>query len=215
MNHNEPTIKHPKSIDESRLKIIEKLENDAKINKYPISKQEVVKFIYILGKINKTKRILEIGTCIGYFAIYMATALDCHVTTVEKSQELYKIATSNIKNAHLENKITIINEDINTIFDENSKFNTFGNFDIIFIDAAKSHYLEYFKNCQKFLSQNGIIISDNVFFRNLVTSNQKTPKKFNTIVKKMKEYLEFLENNIEFETSLISIQDGVAISVKV
>ena len=188
------------------VRILE-IEKYAKENNVPIMLKDGIEFLCNYIKENNIKSILEIGAAIGYSAIKMALIdKDIKVTTIERDEERYNIAVSNIKKFDLENQINIILDDAFNI-DLNDKYN------LIFIDAAKSQYIKFFEKFKNNLNENGIILSDNLDFHGLVKSDEKIESRnVRGIVRKLKNYIDFLENNEEFKTTFYSIGDGISIS---
>ena len=189
--------------------MIEQIENYAKENKVPIMLPDGIEYLCNYIKENKIKNILEIGTAIGYSAIKMALTSDnVKVTTIEKDEERYNLALENINKFKLQDRIKVI-------FGDALLTNIEGNFDLIFIDASKGHSIDFFNRYKDNLSDGGAIITDNLSFHGLVedetlaiTKNQKG------LVKKIKSYIEFLNNNKEFKTIYVEVGDKISISKK-
>lgn len=187
-----------------RLRIIEEYAIE---NNIPIMEKEGIDFLTNYIKEHNIKHILEIGSAIGYSAIKMALVdSSVKVTTIERDEKRYKEALKNIRDFNLEDRINIILEDaFNVELEEN--------FDLIFIDAAKSQYIKFFEKFKKNLNLNGVIISDNLDFHGLVDGDYETySRNVKGIVRKLKNYINFLKENEEFETEFINIGDGIAIT---
>ena len=189
--------------------MIKEIEEYAKENRVPIMMPDGIEYLCNYIKENNIKNILEIGSAIGYSAIKMAlVSKDIKVLTIEKDPVRYHIAVSNIKKFNLDNQIKIILDDA-----LNTKIT--GEFDLVFIDASKGNNINFFQKYSANLSKYGIIITDNLFFHGLVkdesliqTKNQRG------IVRKIKEFINFLDTNQEFITEYISVGDGISISKK-
>ncbi len=189
--------------------MFDELEEYAKCNNIPIMLKDGIEYMCNYIKENNIKNILEIGSAIGYSAIRMAMVDDdIFVTTIEKDVNRYNIAVSNIKKYNLENRIKILNEDaLESVID--------GKFDLIFIDASKGNNINFFNRYKVNLNDNGVIITDNLSFHGLVENESKiVTKNQKGIVKKIKNYLGFLESNEEFDTIYIPIGDRISISKK-
>lgn len=188
------------------VRILE-LEQYAKENNIPIMMKDGIEFLCAYIKENNVKNILEIGTAIGYSAIKMALVdKNIKITTIERDIERYNLAIQNIKDFGLEKQITVILDDAFNV-EINEKF------DLIFIDAAKSQYIKFFEKFKVNLKKSGVFISDNLAFHGLVKSDEKIESRnVRGIVRKLRNYIEFLENNEEFETKFYSIGDGIGIS---
>ena len=187
--------------------MLEKIEEYAKENKVPIMQKDGIEYLCNYIKEHNVKNILEIGSAIGYSAIKMALVNDdIKVTTIEKDMVRYNEAVKNIKDFNLDDRIKIILDDaLNTKID--------GKFNLIFIDASKGNNINFFKKYSENLEDYGIIITDNLFFHGLVLNESLVETKNQRgIVRKIKEFISFLDNNSEFVTEYISVGDGIAIS---
>ena len=193
-------------MNDKRLK---KIEEYARTNNVPIMEKEGIEFLTNYIKENNIKNILEIGAAIGYSAIKMCLVNDnITVTTIERDEKRYLEAIKNIKEFNLEDRITIIHDDAFNV-EINDKF------DLIFIDAAKSQYIKFFEKFKINLKEDGVIISDNLDFHGLVNGDYESySRNVKGIVRKLKNYINFLEENEEFETEFIKIGDGIAITNK-
>lgn len=186
---------------------MEELELYAKENNIPIMQKDGILYLCDYIKENNIKNILEIGSAIGYSSIMMAMVDDnIRVTTIERDKDRYDIAISNIKKYNLDGRINIIYGDA---CDVEIK----GNYDLIFIDAAKGKNTYFFEKFKNNLNKKGVIITDNLSFHGLVEDNTliKT-KNQRGIVNKIKRYIDFLDNNKEFITTYISVGDTISIS---
>ncbi len=188
---------------------IEEMKAFAQKNDIPIMFDDGIEFICNYIREHKIKRILEIGTAIAYSAIRFASiADDIYVTTIEIDIDRFIKAQLNIKKAGLENRITAINED--ALFSQID-----GEFDLIFIDAAKAQYMKFFEKYKENLAPGGVFISDNLSFHGMVenlslTHNYSTKK----LVKKIRKYIAFLKANTEFKTDFYQTGDGIAVSYR-
>ncbi|MDD3453525.1 MAG: O-methyltransferase [Bacilli bacterium] len=189
--------------------LIKNMEEYALQNNIPIMQKEGIEFLISYIKENNIKNILEIGSAIGYSAIRMCLiSEDIKVTTIERDKIRYDMAVTNIEKSSLKNRINIINDDAFNI-------DLSDQFDLIFIDAAKSQYIKFFEKFKNNLKNNGIIISDNLNFHGLTHSNEIIKSRnVRGIVRKLNNYIDFLKNNEEFKTKFIEIGDGIAISTK-
>lgn len=186
---------------------MKELEEYAMINKIPIMQKDGILYLCNYIKENNIKNILEIGSAIGYSSIMMANVNnDIKITTIEKDKDRYEIAVSNIKKYHKE-------EQINIIYKDATEIETTDKFDLIFIDAAKGKNTFFFNKFKDNLNNNGTIITDNLSFHGLVEDeNLVKTKNQKGIVKKIKDYISFLDKNTEFNTTYIPVGDTIAIS---
>ena len=189
------------------FKHIEKYAEEYNI---PIMEKSGINFLSKYIKNNNVKTILEIGTAIGYSAIKMALSSDnVKVTTIEKDDARYFEALKNIKAFGLEKRITLIHGDALDI-------NLEDKYDLIFIDAAKGQYINFFDKYASNLSKNGVIVSDNIGFHGLVEYKERIESKnLRQLVNKIREYIEFLKGNTEFLTKFYKIGDGISISQRI
>ena len=186
---------------------LHELKNYASENSVPIMFDDGVEFIVNYIKENYVSFILEIGTAIGYSAIKFAQIHpEIRVFTIEYDIERYHQAVKNVNKYNLGDQITVFLGDA-------LKFNFTEKFDLIFIDGAKSQYINFFEKYKNNLSKNGVFISDNLFFHGMV-ENPELTKNYSTIklLRKLKHYIDFLKSNSEFETTFYEIGDGVAVS---
>ncbi|MCT4661972.1 MAG: O-methyltransferase [Tissierellales bacterium] len=191
--------------------ILYDMEKYAEEYNVPIIHPEVAQMIRVFLSMKKPNSILELGTAIGYSSIFMVKMQpSCKkLITIERSEMMIQRAKENIKKAELENIIEIKEGNVQDILPKLD-----GKFDVIFIDAAKSKYLEFLPYCLDRLSDDGVIISDNVLFKGMIATDMLVPKRQRTIVRKMREYLNVISHHEELETTIIPIGDGVAISHK-
>ena len=175
----------------------------------PIIQREVAQYIKVMLNILKPKKILEIGTNVGFSSIFMCKALDNNVDilTIEINEDVFNEALDNVKKFKCEKNIRIINGDAIELLDGviTEKF------DIAFIDAAKSHYDKFLENIVKILNKDGVIICDNVLFKGLIANDDLVKKRKRTIVRNMRNFLEWVSSDERFETSVIPIGDGIAL----
>ena len=187
--------------------MLREIEEYARLNRVPIMLKDGIDYLCDYIDKNNIKRILEVGSAIGYSAIRMALVNeDIIITTIEKDIDRYNIAVSNIKKFNLEDRINIILGDA-------LETDISGEFDLIFIDASKGNNINFFKKYSSNLSSCGIIITDNLFFHGLVNDESKIETKNQRgIVRKIKDFISFLDENEEFFTEYISVGDGISIS---
>ena len=174
----------------------------------PIMQKEGI--YYLTSYIDKhdITNILEIGTAIGFSAIMMSMVRDdIKVTSIEKDEKRYLEAVKNVKRMGLEDRITLV-------FNDALKVNLDDKYDLIFIDAAKSKNRELFEKFQSLLKPDGVIVTDNMNFHGLINKDEEEIKSKNLkgLVRKVKEYHEFLKTNKNYDTEIINVGDGVAFS---
>ncbi|MFC4320881.1 O-methyltransferase [Litchfieldia salsa] len=194
-----------------RTEFIQQLEDYAKENHVPIMDVISAEAILQLLRISNPKRILEIGTAIGYSAIRMAITLpSAEITTVERNRGRYEQAIKNINESHTTEQINVFYGDALELAPEIHKT---GSYDVIFIDAAKGQYKRFFESYEPLLNDNGMIITDNVLFKGLVVEEIEDKRK-RQLVDKIKMYNEWLSTHPNYYTTILPVGDGIAISKK-
>ncbi|MEG2251214.1 MAG: O-methyltransferase [Bacilli bacterium] len=189
---------------------IEELEEYARNYNVPIMEPDGIAFLTNYIENNNIENILEIGTAIGYSAIKMCLTNDLiNVTTIERDKERYDLAIENIKKFNLQNRITVVYGDALEVQIKN-------NFDLIFIDAAKSQSIKFFTKYEKNLNQNGTIITDNINFHGLTFTKDKIESRnVRQMIRKIHNYLDWLKENKDYKTNYENIGDGLTISKKI
>ena len=190
--------------------LIEEMKNYAVINHVPIITDGGLHYLEDYIKKHNIKNILEVGTAIGYSAICMCNIdSDITVTTIERDEARYLEAVKNIKKGNLEDRIELI-------FGDALEVNLEDKYDLIFIDAAKAQNGKFFERFEINLKDNGTIITDNMNFHGLVFKNEEEIESINLrqLVRKVRNYKEFLISNPKYETLFLDIGDGLAVSVK-
>ncbi|MCJ1748318.1 O-methyltransferase [Mammaliicoccus sciuri] len=192
---------------------IDELRHYAEQYNVPIMDKISTEFVKQLIRIKDVKSILEIGTAIGYSAMHFASCdTSINVWTIERKEEMYEQAISNIKDFGYESQVNVIFSDALEAFE---LLPTDQSFDMIFIDAAKAQSQKFFELYEPLLKDDGIIITDNILYHGFV-SNIEIVRNRNVkqMVKKVQKYNHWLMNHENYKTTLINIGDGMAISKK-
>lgn len=203
----------PKIVDYMResqgrfYKELDELEKYCNEENIPIIPHETAVFLdFMLGLI-KPKNILEIGTAVGYSSILMEMNLSKNgkIKTIERNPKMYFEALKNIKEFKLEERIEVIFDDaIEVLKNLDEKF------DFIFMDSAKSKYIEFYPYCIKNLNINGILMVDDVFQGGTVFDDITTiPRRNRNIHKGLNEFLEFVQNDDSVKSTLLPLGDGL------
>ncbi len=194
-----------------RTDVAMEMEQYAKQHQIPIMELIGIETLIHLLKIQQPKRILEIGTAIGYSAIRFAQALpEVQVVSIERDPLRYEKALEYIEKANCSNRIQVLFGDALELVEQ---VKTLTPFDVLFIDAAKGQYKRFFELYKGFVRGQGLIVSDNVLFRGLV-AQEVGEKRVRGIATKLNSYNEWLMQHGEFETTIFPIGDGVAVSIK-
>lgn len=189
--------------------LVLEMEKYAEEHNVPIVTKEVAEYLKFIVKSNNIKNVLEVGTAIGYSGILMAKEIEKNngkLYTIEIDEERYNLAQENFKKSGLKNIVSIKGDAVEEIkkIDEN--------FDFVFIDASKGHYLEFFEDSYKLLNKNGIIFIDNIMFRGYLY--KEYPKRFKTIVRRLNEFIEYLYSREGGEFVLLPFGDGIGLFCK-
>ena len=186
--------------------LVLEMENYAEEHNVPIVTKEVAEYLKFIVRSNNIKNVLEVGTAIGYSGILMAKEIEKNngkLYTIEIDEERYNLAQENFKKSGLKNIVSMKGDAVEEIkkIDEN--------FDFVFIDASKGHYLEFFEDSYKLLNKNGIIFIDNIMFRGYLY--KEYPKRFKTIVRRLNEFIEYLYSREGEEFVLLPFGDGIGL----
>lgn len=193
-------------------KLIENIRQFALTNNVPIIKLEVKQLLQVLVTSHRPKRILEIGTAIGYSSLIMSECLgdEGHIITIERSKEMIALASEHIKLAEKVDTIQILEGDAEELLKTLEE-----PFDMIFMDAAKGQYITFLPYCLKLLKPGGLLVSDNVLQEGHVAKSRwSIPRRQRTIHNRMRTYLWELNHHPQLITSILPIADGVTISCK-
>lgn len=159
---------------------------------------------------NPPKNILEIGAAVGYSAICFTKYLseDGHIDTIERDEERILEAEKNIANMGLQNYITLYKGDAVEILPT-----LHGKYDMVFIDAAKGKYPFFLNEAIRMLNDKGVIFADNILYKGYVLGDYNKHKQ-RTAVRNLREYLKLTTENPDFDTVILEVGDGLAISKK-
>ena len=189
--------------------IIEYNEKLGEIKKMQISVSQC-HFLHFVIKITNPKSILEIGKFTGLSTLTMALASndDTLITALDKNEDTSKTARSFFDKANLSNKINLLVNNAKKSLDElinSSKF-----FDMVFIDADKENYIDYFEKTLKVTNKSGIIITDNVLWYGDVANKDKNDR----LTVKIREFNSYIKKNNKVESIILPIGDGLSICRK-
>lgn len=193
--------------------LLREMEGYAALHHVPIINEQGRKAFLQVVREAKPHRVLEIGTAIGYSSLLMAMngAEDIEITTLELSDERIKTAQGYIDRSAYADRIRIMGGDAGEILTCQL---TGQKFDFVFIDAAKGQYVDYFHKIQPLLTDKAVILADNVLFRGYVQGGVPAPRRFKTIVKRLREYIE-LVNTPPYVTEILENGDGLAVTRRV
>lgn len=209
---DERMVTYMNSLDKGNTPFLNHLEQEALKNRVPIIRREMQSFLKVLLQIKAPKRILEVGTAVGFSTLLMSTynPADCEIVTIENYEKRIPIAKENFRKAGKEEQITLLEGDAQEILKTLT-----GSFGFIFMDAAKGQYINFLPEVLRLLEDGGILLSDNVLQDgDIVESHFAVERRNRTIYKRMREYLYVLKHHELLETSILPLGDGVTLSIK-
>ncbi len=202
-----------RSLDRGNGPFLDRIERDARREEVPIIRKETSALLKTLVAAGRPKRILAVGTAVGYSALLMCQAMpeDCHITTIEKFPPRIAAAREHFREAGEEGRITLLEGDA-----EEFLRTLKGPFDFVFMDAAKGQYIHWLPMILELMPVGGILLSDNVLQDgDIIQSRFAVERRDRTIHKRMREYLRALTGNDRLQTSVLPVGDGAAVSVKI
>jgi predicted O-methyltransferase YrrM len=187
---------------------LEKIKQKALEEHIPIIMDDTLEVIANILAQMEPKKILEIGTAVGYSAICFSSYLASNgrIDTIERDSVRVSEARENIKKAEVEDKIQIYEGDAVEILPTLQE-----QYDVVFIDAAKGKYPFFLQESLRMIKPGGTIIADNVLYKGYVMGNYNKHKQ-RTAVRNLREYIAEIIQNPNLETQILEVGDGLAIS---
>lgn len=191
------------------------LEKQALADDVPIIRRGTRDLLRYLLRTLKPDKVLEVGTAIGYSALFMKECLpeNSNITTVEKVAMRLTEARKNLAKYDKEGRICLLEGDARTVLkDLVSKGETYS---FIFMDAAKGQYLNFLPDILALLESGGVLVSDNILHEgDVLESRYGVMRRDRTIHGRMREYLQVITQHEQLETICLPIGDGMTISTK-
>ena len=191
---------------------IGKLEEEAHVAEVPVIPHETVVFLkFLLGQI-QPERILEIGAAIGFSSSVMATTIgeNAHVTTIDRFDVMIEKAKKNYERLGLTDKVTLLEGQAADILPELS-----GPYDFIFMDSAKSKYIEFLPECLRLLRKGGVLMVDDIFQGGtILLPDEEIPRGKRAIHRKLNEFLRVVMNHPDLTSTILPLGDGVILMTK-
>lgn len=190
-----------------RYELLDEIEKYGRDNKIPILLDDSLEFISNILKNVKPYRVLEIGTAIGFSSICFSKYLaeGGRVDTIEIESLRVEQALENIKRVGVEDKIRVLEGDALDILPYlNEKY------DVVFIDASKGKYIEFFEHALRLCKVGGYILADNVLYKGMVMSDYNKHKQ-RTAVNKLRNFIDIVMENKNLDSSLHDIGDGLMV----
>ena len=201
------------SLDQGNHPFLDELEKKAKMDEVPIIRKDTQALLKFLMAMNNPVNILEVGCAVGFSALLMAayTEKGARITTIEKYEKRIPVAKENFIKYDTEHKITLLEGDATDIL----KTLPVG-YDFIFMDAAKGQYINFLPDCLRILNKGGLLVSDNVLQDgDVIESRFAVTRRDRTIHARMREYLYELKHNDKLNTVILTVGDGMTLSVKI
>lgn len=209
---DERLVTYINSLDTGNTEILDQIEKEAIAAYVPIIRKEMQSFLKLLLAMQKPMRILEVGTAVGFSAILMAqyAPAGCKIVTIENYEKRIPVAKENFKRAGKDEQITLLEGDAMQILPTLS-----GEFDMIFMDAAKGQYINFMPDILRLLKSGGVLVSDNVLQDgDIIESHYVVERRNRTIYKRMREYMYELTHNKGLVTAVLPVGDGITVSAK-
>ena len=189
---------------------LEKIKQKALEDHIPIIMDDTLEVISKILKEKQPKKVLEIGTAVGYSAICFSEYLaeSGTIDTIERDEERISEAKENFIKAEVADRIILHEGDAVQILPTLN-----GMYDIVFIDAAKGKYPFFLSEALRMLNDEGIIIADNILYKGYVMSDYNKHKQ-RTAVRNLREYIKETTENPNLDTKILEVGDGLAISRK-
>ncbi len=209
---DERFITYINSLDSGNTKLLEEIEAEALRTDVPVIRKETQACLKLFLTLKKPKRILEVGTAVGFSAIFMKTynPTDCTVTTIENYEKRIPIARTNFRRAGMEDAITLVEGDAAQVLQQLD-----GTYDLIFMDAAKGQYIHFLPHVMRLLQKDGMLISDNILQDgDIIESRYAVIRRNRTIHRRMRRYLYELTHHEQLVTAVFPVGDGITVSSK-
>ena len=200
------------SLDQGNAPFLDELERKSLADDVPIIRKDTQSFLRFFLQMNHPKNILEVGCAVGFSALLMATYSDddTKITTIEKFEKRIPIAHANFDKYDTNHKITLLEGDAADILAGLS-----GQYDFIFMDAAKGQYINFLPDCKRLLVSGGLLLSDNVLQDgDVMESRFAVTRRNRTIHERMREYLFAIKHDTELNSVILNVGDGMAMSLK-
>lgn len=209
---DERLVTYINSLDTGNTAFLNQLEQEALDTFVPIIRKETQQFLKWMLAATQPKRILEVGTAVGFSTLLMAeyNPIECRIVTIENYEKRIPIAKANFKAAGREQMITLLEGDAAEILPTLDE-----TFDFIFMDAAKAQYIHFLPELVRLLDTDGTLVSDNVLQDgDIIESRFAVTRRNRTIHKRMREYLYAVTHHEELVSTVLPIGDGLTVSTK-
>lgn len=180
------------------------------LNKVPILRESEVHLFEELIGLYEPSRVLEVGTAIGYSTLLLAkhAAKDAEIVSIELDEQRHNMAKQYIGQSEYKDNITLHLGDANEVLTKLE-----GTFDLVFLDGPKGQYGKQLELIEPHLAPGAVVLADNVLFRDYVRGDKEAPHRYKTIVKRLREYLDMVEDKSKFNTTIYPLGDGMSVSI--
>ncbi len=211
--HNTNENTYVKKISYKPNSPLEDIRSYAIEQNVPIIGDEVLNFLDVFLSVKKPKRILEVGTAIGYSASFMLLNTDASLVSIERERDSYDIASENLRKMGVDKRAELLLGDASEVLKEMSQKEN-NKYDFVFIDASKAHYLEHFKLVEPMLEEEAVVVFDNVLYLGLVAGRRSISRN-KTIRNRMQALMDYVFHHEKYKASLLQSEDGLLIVYKV
>lgn len=212
MTTEERTESYIDSLLPSLPDYLDNMAVEARKDYIPIIRPAMMSYMRTMLALYKPMTILEVGCAIGFSALFMREYAPegCRITTIERDEVRIASAKENLSRFDTTGQITLLEGDALEILKGLD-----GKYDMIFMDAAKAQYVNMYDDVKRLLVPGGLLLSDNILQEgDILESRYAVTRRDRTIHARMREYLYMLTHDDDYTTSILSIADGVAFSVK-
>lgn len=187
------------------------LREFAEAHHIPVIRRDTEKLLKVIMRLKQPARVLEIGTAVGYSSCVFADCCGCSVLTIEQHKERAKAAQVNIENLGFSGQVKVVCGEAGAVL---RGMNPAAPFDILFIDAAKSHYREFWDLAMPLMSRESIVICDNVLMEGMTASDAYIEKRRDrTSTRKMREFITYISSLDYADTTIVPVGDGLSVSM--
>ncbi len=210
---DERFVTYMDSLDCGNTELLDEMEAEALRADVPVICKETQRCLKMLLAVKRPRRILEVGTAVGFSAVFMKTynPVECNIVTIENYGKRIPAARRNFARAGMEDSITLVEGDAAVELKKLA-----GPFDLIFMDAAKGQYIHFLPEALRLLEEDGMLVSDNILQDgDIIESRYAVIRRNRTIHKRMRSYLYALTHHEQLVTAVLPVGDGVTVSSKV
>lgn len=209
---DERFVTYVNSLDSGNTTLLDEIEAEALRTDVPVIRKETQACLKLFLSMKKPRRILEVGTAVGFSAIFMKTygPSSCRITTIENYEKRIPLARANFCRAGMEEDIELIEGDAAKVLPQLE-----GPYDMIFMDAAKGQYIHFLPHVLRLLEEDGVLISDNILQDgDIIESKYAVIRRNRTIHRRMRSYLYELTHHAQLVTAVFPVGDGITVSSK-